>query len=175
MAIRIPIFLSAPTTLNPAQQAIYDAILRCLEDERLQPRALGRSDFPQSDPLTEVYYVARACYGGIILGFAQLDFESGVLKRGSPAQKRLGPIVMPSPWNQIEAGMLVALRRPILVFVEEGITGGIFDQGAHSTCRNSAPRGSTITTASRCASGLGSGRLSCGQPFAASRVLPACP
>ena len=132
MAIRIPIFLSAPTTLNPAQQAIYDAILRCLEDERLQPRALGRSDFPQSDPLTEVYYLARACYGGIILGFAQLDFESGVLKRGSPAEKRLGPIVMPSPWNQIEAGMLVALRRPILVFVEEGITGGIFDQGAHS-------------------------------------------
>ncbi len=132
MAIKVPVFLSAPTVLNPAQQVVYDQILRCLDEEGLQPRALGRSDFPQSDPVTEVYYVARACYGGLILGFSQIDFPSGILKRGSPAEKAVGQIAFPSPWNQIESGILVALKRPLLVFVEEGITGGIFDQGAFS-------------------------------------------
>jgi hypothetical protein len=132
MAIKIPVFLSAPTTLNSLQQAIYDAALNILDDENLQPRALGRSDFPQSDPLTEVYYVARACYGGIVLGFAQIEFDQGVMKRGSPAEKPVGKMTFPTPWNQIEAGILIALKRPLLVFVEEGVTGGVFDQGAFS-------------------------------------------
>jgi hypothetical protein len=132
LKIKIPIFLSAPTILNPLQQVIYDAALNILDEEGLQPRALGRSDFPQSDPVTEVYYVARACYGGMVMGFAQVEFEQGVMKRGSPAEKPVGKIVIPTPWNQIEAGILVALNRPILLFAEEGVTGGVFDQGALS-------------------------------------------
>lgn len=130
MTIRIPVFLSCPSTLNSRQQAIYDALTEALEQERLQPRALGRSDFPQSDPMTEVFYIARACYGGIILGFAQMDFPAGVLKPGTQSETPIQRTMLPTPWNQIEAGLMVGLRKPLLVFCETGVSGGIFDQGA---------------------------------------------
>lgn len=131
MAIKISVFLSAPTMINAEQQAVYDFVCDALGEENLQPRALGRSDFPQSDPTTEVYYLARACYGGIILGFGQVEALSGMVKRGTPVEKQIvSPIVVPTPWNQIEAGILLALRKPILVFGEAGVSGGVFDQGA---------------------------------------------
>jgi hypothetical protein len=39
------------------------------------------------------------------------------------------PLTFPSPWNHLESGILFGLRLPILVFREEDITGGIFDNG----------------------------------------------
>ncbi|MGH7208202.1 MAG: hypothetical protein ACREIL_02335, partial [Nitrospiraceae bacterium] len=35
----------------------------------------------------------------------------------------------PTPWNQLEAGVLFAIGVPLLVLREEGIAGGIFDRG----------------------------------------------
>ncbi|MDX2156454.1 MAG: hypothetical protein SFW09_08080 [Hyphomicrobiaceae bacterium] len=130
--IKIPVFLSCPSILNERQQVVYDCLTDALDQERLQPRALGRSDFPQSDPMTEVYYIARACYGAIILGFAQMDFPSGVIKPGTSSETPVARTVLPTPWNQIEAGMMIGLRKPLLVFAEQGVTGGIFDPGAFS-------------------------------------------
>lgn len=131
MAVKIPIFLSAPSVINPAQQEVYDFVVGALAEENLQPRSLGRSDFPQSDPLTEVYYLVRACYGGIILGFAQVDVTTGILKKGTPVEKSIaGEMRIATPWNQIEAGMLHALRKPLMAFCEQGVSGGIFDRGS---------------------------------------------
>ncbi len=131
MAIKISVFLSAPTMINAHQQEVYDFVCSALNEESLQPRALGRSDFPQSDPTTEVYYLARACYGGIILGFSQVETIGAIVKRGTPVEKHVEmPIVIPTPWNQIEAGILIALRKPLLVFAQAGVSGGVFDQGA---------------------------------------------
>ncbi|MCB1512330.1 MAG: hypothetical protein KDJ36_15625 [Hyphomicrobiaceae bacterium] len=130
MAIRIPIFLLCPSLLTGPQQETYDYLCDVLAEEGLQPRALGRSDFPQSDPMTEVYYIARACYGGIILGFKQMAAEAVTLKPDTPAARDVGAVALPTPWNQVEAGILIALRRPLLVFAEDGIEGGVFDQGA---------------------------------------------
>ena len=40
-----------------------------------------------------------------------------------------GDILFPTPWNHIEAGILFGLKLPLLVFREDGIRGGIFDDG----------------------------------------------
>ena len=39
-------------------------------------------------------------------------------------------IAFPTPWNQLEAGILFGLSLPLLVFRESNISGGIFDPGA---------------------------------------------
>jgi hypothetical protein len=128
--MKIPVFVSSPTSLSPSQEAARTVIIQQLDDNDLEPRALGRSDYPTELPLREVLLIARHCSGGVILGFEQCRADSGVLKPGTSAEKRVStPLAFPSPWNHLESGILFGLRLPILVFREDGITGGIFDNG----------------------------------------------
>ena len=66
---KIPIFVSCPTKLNEEQELKRSVIMRLLDDLQMEPRALGRGDYPKDYPLKEVYVVAKHCSGGIILGF----------------------------------------------------------------------------------------------------------
>jgi hypothetical protein len=126
----IPVFVSCPTSLNEDQHASRTLILRQLKRFNLEPRALGRSDYPTELPLREVMLVARHCSGGLILGFEQYRSLNGIRKPGAPEeQKHDKPVSIPSPWNHLEAGILFGLRLPILIFREHGIEGGVFDPG----------------------------------------------
>ena len=55
-------------------------IIRQLDDNDLEARALGRSDYPTELPLREVLLIARHCPGGIILGFEQFRRERWIEK-----------------------------------------------------------------------------------------------
>lgn len=126
----IPVFVSCPTSLNEAQQASRALILRQLKRFNLEPRALGRSDYPTEFPLREVMLIARHCSGGVILGFEQYRSLTGIRKPGAAEeQSQDAPVSIPTPWNHLEAGILFGLRLPILIFRERGIEGGVFDPG----------------------------------------------
>jgi hypothetical protein len=128
--MRIPVFISAPTALTAAQGSTYKAILSVLGELGLERRALGRSDYPVELPLKEVMQIARRCSGGVILGFVQFHSKSGIVKPGiRGGAKSVKNVVFPTPWNQLEAGILFSLRLPLLVFKEDGISGGVFDAG----------------------------------------------
>jgi len=126
----IPVFVSCPTSLSPQQNNARSTILRYLDRYNLEPRALGRSDYPTELPLREVLVIAKHCAGGIILGFEQYRSLDGIDKPGTGSEARQGPSVpFPTPWNQLEAGILFGLGLPLLIFRESGISGGIFDAG----------------------------------------------
>jgi hypothetical protein len=128
--MKIPVFVSCPTSLSPSHEAARTVIIQQLDDNDLEPRALGRSDYPTELPLREGLLIARHCSGGIILGFEQVRADSGVVKPGTSAEKRVtAPRPFPSPWNHLESGILFGLRLPILVFRETDTTGGVFDNG----------------------------------------------
>lgn len=77
--------------------------------------------------------MARACYGGMVMGFTQIEATSGKIKPGTEAEAEIStPLALPTPWNQIEAGLLIGMRKPIIIFSQEGVSGGVFDQGAFS-------------------------------------------
>jgi hypothetical protein len=128
--MKIPIFVSCPTNLNLDQERSQKIILQELSRANLEPRALGRSDYPTELPLREVLILARHCAGGVILGFEQFHAETGTWKRGTTGLQRIDkPVPFPTAWNYLEAGILFSLGLPLLVFREEGITGGVFDNG----------------------------------------------
>lgn len=128
--IDIPVFVSCPTSLNKDQTASRELILRQLRRFNLEPRALGRSDYPTELPLREVLLLARHCSGGVILGFEQYRSLIGIRRPGTPEeQKQDAPMCIPTPWNHLEAGILFGLRLPILIFREQTIEGGVFDPG----------------------------------------------
>ena len=142
--MKIPVFVSCPTNLNKAQDRSRDRIIRELARLQLEPRALGRSDYPSDFPLREVYVIAKHCSGGIILGFRQLTATAGIWKKGTKEQRplqRSKPEHFPSPWNQLEAGILFGLQLPLLIFKEEPMRGGVFDEGGTDVFIHDMPPG----------------------------------
>ncbi|HYK88583.1 MAG TPA: hypothetical protein VE398_07425 [Acidobacteriota bacterium] len=133
--MKIPVFVSCPTALNTAQEAARAVLTQFLDELNLEPRALGRSDYPSELPLREVVVIARHCAGGLILGFEQFQATSGTWKRGvgvKGGERRLSPndaVSFPTPWNHLEAGILFGLGLPLLIFRETDISGGVFDNG----------------------------------------------
>lgn len=130
---KIPVFVSCPTKLNPDQEQKRNVIIDILNDLQMEARALGKSDYPKDYPLKEVYIIAKHCSGGVILGFEQLMLETGIKKRGTLAEEKITAsskkIIIPTSWNNLEAGILFGLKIPLLIFKEEGIEGGVFDNG----------------------------------------------
>lgn len=130
--MRIPVFVSCPSTLSPAQEASRKIIVERLAEVHLEPRTLGRTDYPDEYPLREVLVIARHCSGGVVLGFEQCLATHGAWKRDTNEARRFGPksaVPFPTPWNHLEAGLLFALQLPLLIFKEPEITGGVFDPG----------------------------------------------
>lgn len=150
--MKIPVFVSRPTWLNPAQEKSRQVIMELLEDLNVEPRTLGSSDYPSELPLREVLVIARHCAGGVILGFEQFRATAGTHKHGIkdegiPEDKRERELKasevlkFPSPWNQLEAGILFGLGVPLLIFREKGIEGGVFDNGVTDVFIHAMPTG----------------------------------
>lgn len=140
--MKIPVFVSCPTSLNDEQEKSRNVILRELSKANLEPRALGRSDYPTELPLREVHLLAKHCSGGIILGFEQFRAESGKWKVGTKEEKvAKAATSFPTSWNQLEAGILYSLNLPLLVFKEESISGGVFDNGVTDVFVHRMPSG----------------------------------
>jgi hypothetical protein len=138
--MKIPVFVSAPTDLNEAQELSRKLILRELGRHGLEPRALGRSDYPTELPLREILTIARHCAGGVILGFEQFRADAGVSKAGTTREAALkDPIGFPTPWNHLETGILFSLGLPLLVFKEPRISGGVFDRGVSDVFVHAMP------------------------------------
>lgn len=141
--MRIPVFVSCPTELNSAQESARAIILKQLDRNGLEARALGRSDYPIEFPLKEVFVLATHCSGGLVLGFEQLWVESGQVKRRAAGKEtRIDkPFALPTPWNHVEAGILFSLGIPLLVFRESSVSGGVFDSGVTDVFVHEMPMG----------------------------------
>jgi hypothetical protein len=145
--MRIPVFVSCPTRLNPEQNRSRQLILDYLDDLQLEPRALGRSDYPKDVPLREVFVIAKHCHGGLILGFEQFRATTGIWKPGTTDPDtnkpelvtKAAPVSFASPWNQLEAGILFGLKLPLLIFREKAVYGGVFDTGTTEVFVHSMP------------------------------------
>lgn len=138
--MKIPVFVSSPTLLSDSQRSVRQSIFSVLGNLNLEPRALGQSDYPTDLPLREVYVIAKHCAGGVILGFSQFFTSEGVSKPGTAKEKKIANVSYPSPWNHLEAGVLFSLGLPLLVFREEGIVGGVFDDGVTDVFVHPMPR-----------------------------------
>jgi hypothetical protein len=130
--MRIPVFVSAPSlaNLSTEQDAVATKIYDMVARYRLEWRALGRSDYPLDLPLREVVRMVRHCSGGLVLGFEQFYAEEGTYKRHSDKPLTNANVVLPTPWNQLEGGMIYMSGLPLMILREPGIQGGIFDAGA---------------------------------------------
>jgi hypothetical protein len=92
--------------------------------------------------------MVRHCSGGIILGFEQFRADKGEFKPGSANAKITdSPVRFPTPWNQLEAGILFSHQVPLIIFRETGVTGGVFDIGTSEVFIHQMPTSLTSAQA----------------------------
>jgi hypothetical protein len=107
------IFLSIPVELNKEQQTFYDDFCQYLiHSKSIYPKTLGKNIYTQDAIYSSIRKIfIEDCVGCIIVGF----------KKGEGIEV--------SAWNQLEAGIAIALDMPIYRLIEKDIyRNGIFDR-----------------------------------------------
>lgn len=125
----INVFVSRPNNLNEEQEQIMQRIEHLLEGRGMRARTIGKTDFPNVSPMRAVEQLMRQCSGAVILGFPQTLIQKGVSKPRTESEKNIEDVLLPTPWNHIEASMAFMLNLPLLVIRNQGVEGGIFDIG----------------------------------------------
>lgn len=121
-------FVSRPTKTTTDQAAFCAALDDRLQRADLESKTVGVNQFGNEAPLLTVRRLMESCHGAIVLGLAQLSVTSGVSKPGTEDEQRVRSIRLPTPWNQLEAGIAFALDLPLLIVHEVNVAAdGIFD------------------------------------------------
>jgi hypothetical protein len=127
-ALTPKVFISAPSISDPSCRAIRELVVDALgagpdSIVQVQPPYSG------SSPLRSVASTIQGCWGVVIIGLPQLHVPEGRLRSGTAAEQVVKDLRLPTPWNQIEAGMAAALGLPMLV-ISDCASGGVFGLGS---------------------------------------------
>lgn len=124
----INIFLSRPNWIDQDFITGLEGFILLLSNLEMNPRTIGKTDYPNKSPMDEVVKLMEQCSGAIILGYPQIIVKSCSIK-GKQIDKEF---LLPTEWNHIETGLAYAREIPLLVIHHIGITRGVFDRGALS-------------------------------------------
>lgn len=114
------VFISVGSAYTDAQKKFVDAIIQWLQDEGLSPQMLGKTVYPDKQPLKVIQETMMQCDGTLVIAFERIFVNDGQEKRGGTGSMVLHSQIIPTVWNQIETAMAYGLQQPILVLAEEG-------------------------------------------------------
>ena len=114
------VFISVGSAYTDAQKKFVDAVLQWLQEEGVSPQMLGRTVYPDKQPLKVIQETMKQCDGTLVIAFERIFVNEGQEKRGGTGAKALQSQIIPTVWNQIETAMAYGLEQPILVLAEEG-------------------------------------------------------
>ena len=123
------VFLSKPGILDERQHHLVDQVRRMLEEQGMTCQTIERSEYPKFGQIAEVRRLLGGCAGAVIFGLSQLDVRDGTWRHDTAEEAPVTNLRLPTPWNQIEAGMAAMRGLPILLVAQAGVTGGILDLG----------------------------------------------
>lgn len=132
IAMAIDVFVSVGRTATAAQEKFVQAFEQFMHEHGLSPQMVGRNKFGDGPPLKTIDGTMNTCAGTIVLAFERTCIESGVEMRGGgpDREKAILQARLPTVWNQIEAAMAYAFRKPLLVVVERGLRAeGLLEAG----------------------------------------------
>jgi hypothetical protein len=114
-----PVYLSVGSGRTEKQDAFVEALKRFLSGQNLDAKTAV--DGTNRQPLKDVEYTMKRCFGAIVLAFERTRIEVGVSRPGAKLERKLKDVRLPTIWNQIEAAMAYTCGLPLLVLVENGL------------------------------------------------------
>ena len=116
-----PVFLSVGGGRSEHQETFVRDIKTHLYSKDLDARTVDEYGSTNKQPLKDVEYRMKRCYGAVVLAFERTRIELGTSRPGAKLQRELRNVRLPTVWNQIEAAMAYTSGLPLLVLVEHGL------------------------------------------------------
>jgi hypothetical protein len=119
------VFVSAPSILDPRQEAVHRQWCDALAGRGFAVTRLARDGYA-SDPWEPLSRLIGEADGVLVLGFQQVDIRHGVWRPGTVEEAR---VLTPwtSPWMQIEAGIAIGAGLPVLAVADVDVREGVFE------------------------------------------------
>lgn len=114
----VPVFLSVGGGRTEDQEAFVKAIKNYCLSKDLDPKTVDEYGSTNRQPLKDVEYRMKRCYGAIVLAFERTRIEIGVSRPEAKSPKKLKDVRLPTVWNHIEAAMAYTRGLPLLVLIE---------------------------------------------------------
>jgi hypothetical protein len=120
------IFVSMGTPYTDGYVRFRDALERLLRDEcRVDPRIIGKNEYPSGTPIRHINDTMRTCDGVIIVAYERKRIQLGIdkpdagIERG---ERTLKNEKFTTPWNHIESAIAYSLGLPIYIIAQRGLT-----------------------------------------------------
>jgi hypothetical protein len=116
----VDVFISAGRPFTASQEEFLASLEDYLRANGLNPRAVGRSEFPHKSPLKFIDGIMSQCTATVVVAFERLHVNDGVERRGSAEERQFKSENISTAWNQIESAMAYTKGHPLFVLVENG-------------------------------------------------------
>jgi hypothetical protein len=125
-AERLSVFLSAPSVVEDSDRILLAMVERGLAQANVELVRFLPHEYGLVPPLEEVTRRIAGSHGVVVLGTPQLRARGASFRLGTGDEQTGLTLALPTPWNQVEAGIAAGLDRPILIIGSE-VRGGVFD------------------------------------------------
>jgi hypothetical protein len=88
---------------------------------RVDPRIIGKNEYPPGNPLDKIDQVIRECDGVMIVAYERKRVLDGLEKPGGKDQKAIAHASYTTPWNHVESAIAFSLRKPMYILVQRGL------------------------------------------------------
>ena len=120
------VFLSGPAVVTAQQQALVDRVAHLIEEHDGEVVRLSREDYPASGSCAEIRRLMGGCTAAAIVAVPQMVVREGTFRGGTPEAAPVRDTAFATPWNQVEAGMAIALDLPVMVVRSQVEAAGVF-------------------------------------------------
>lgn len=121
------IFFSMPGTLSKADEVLTLSYKDVLENKGYEVEYYMKDDYPEFGQFTKIKESIIESSAMVVFGFKQVEIERGKYYPKTSNEKDIELKYLPTPWNELETGMGLVRRIPILLVKDPAIESGIFD------------------------------------------------
>lgn len=123
----LSVFISRPAVLPIDSPLTMKVLQSYLSEYDVGFTELNRGEYKSYDMLGDISQRIEAENGLVIFGVADFQVDSGHFRRNTSDQKPIEREWVSAPWTQIEAGMAIAHKKPILLIKTSPLSDGIYD------------------------------------------------